>query len=726
MNERHFIDEEARKARERRINKGWVAYILIGFLFVLMGIAATFKFITTATINAPKWKEVAKHQFPPPQLSSPVRGNIYSDIGTPLAISVPRYDARIDFQAGGFISEKGHSDSIFMADVDSFAIVLSNVLKDRSVAAYKRSLMDGYNKRNRAHRLIGREISHIELNEIKKAQYLRNRGPNTTGFYTVQYIRRVRPYDNLASRTVGGLMTDPDSLGITHGNSGLELRFDSLLCGKPGLDRIVRVPPRFERVPIHPAVNGMDVYTTINVDIQDITEQALRKEVEASEAAWGTAIVMEVKTGAIKALSNLDRSSNGGYYYESTNHALADLIEPGSTFKVISMAAALETGKISPEDTVDVGNGLYHYARGLTIRDWNASRGGYGKLTRYEVIYNSSNVGTALSVLQAYGQENRQGYLDQLNKMNVFDQIDFEIPGTTQAIFKQDVSTWTNSTMPWSSYGYEVLMPPIYTLRFYNAIANNGVMMEPYLVSEVSSKNGKAAYKRKPEVINKKILSNETLEVIKKMLRGVVEEGTAKKINSPFIKIAGKTGTANISTGGGYSGRANVTFCGYFPSDNPIYSCIVVVGRPNVNSSGIPARVLKEIAEKTVANKQTTPLKSVLPDSLATFTMNQAAGNRKAIKQATKISGVDSKLHGRSADWVKREVTEGGYTLVATTPQEDVMPDLIGMSAMDAVFLAEKVGLKVNLQGHGGLVQQQSRNAGSKISRGQEVILTLK
>lgn len=726
MSEKHIIDEEARKARERRINKGWIAYVLIGFMFVIMGASAIFKFLTTATINAPKWNEVAKHQFPPPQLSIPVRGNIYSDIGTPLAISVPRYDARIDFQAGGFTSARGHSDSIFIADVDSFAITLSNVLKDRSVAAYKQSLMQGYNKKNRAHRLINREITHIELNEIKKTRYLRNRGPNTTGFYTVQHIRRVRPYDNLASRTVGGLMTDPDSLGITHGNSGLELRFDTLLCGRPGLDRMVRVPPRFERVPIHPAIDGMDVFTTINVDIQDITEQALRKEVEQSNAAWGTAIVMEVKTGAIKALSNLDRSSNGAYYYESTNHALADLIEPGSTFKIISMAAALETGKISPEDTVDVGNGLYRYARGLVIKDWNASKGGYGKLTRYEVIYNSSNVGTALSVLEAYGQDNKQGYLDQLNKMNVFDQINFEIPGTTQAIFKQDVSTWTTSTMPWSSYGYEVLMPPIYTLRFYNAIANNGVMMEPYLVSEVSNKNGKAAYKRKPEVKNKKILSDKTLEIVKKMLRGVVEEGTAKKINSPYIKIAGKTGTANISSGGGYSGKANVTFCGYFPADNPIYSCIVVVGRPNVNSSGIPARVLMEIAEKTVANRQSTPLKTITADSLAVFNMNHAAGNRKAIKQASKISGVDINVRGRNADWLKMEASQEGHTFVATTPQDDVMPDLVGMSAMDAIFLAEKAGLKVNLQGHGGLIQHQSRNAGSKISRGQEVILTLK
>lgn len=725
MSDRNRIDEKARKAREKRINKGWTAYIIIGSVFILLSIAAIFRFIKTATIDAPKWKEIAKHQFPGPKISSPIRGNIYSDEGIPLAISVPRYEARIDFQAGGFTSSRGHSDSIFLADVDSFAICLSSVLNDRSAASYKNVLMNGYKQKNRATRIINREITHIELNKIKQSKYLRNRGANTTGFYTVQYIRRVRPYDNLASRTVGGLQTDPDSVGITHGNSGLELRFDSLLCGRPGLDRMVRVPPRFERVPIYPAVDGMDVYTTINVDIQDITEQALRKEVEESNAAWGTAIVMEVKTGAIKALSNLDRS-HSGYYYESTNHALADLIEPGSTFKTISMVAALETGRISPNDTVDVGNGIYQYARGLRIRDWNAHRGGYGKITRYEVIYNSSNVGTALSVLEAFGQDRRQDYLDQLNKMNVFDQINFEIPGTAKPRFKQDVDTWSNSTMPWSSFGYEVQMPPIYTLRFYNAIANNGEMMEPYLVNEVSNHHGKRAYSRKPTVINKQILSKKTLEIAKKMLRGVVTEGTGKGLNSPYIEIAGKTGTALISGQGGYSGRANVTFCGYFPANDPLYTCIVTVGRPNVNSSGIPGRVLKEIAEKIVANKKPTPLKSVQADSLASFHQDVAAGNRRAIKQSLKLTGVDVNHIDKKSEWVKKEGDNVGQTFSATQLIENSMPDLVGMSVMDAIYLAECSGLQIRVKGIGGTVKHQSLNAGSRIYRGQEVTLTLR
>lgn len=724
MSGRH-IDEESRKARERRINRGWTAYFLIGVFFTILGIVALFRFIGTATVDADKWKNIAKHQFPGPRPSSPVRGNIYSEDGTPLAISVPRYDARIDFRAGGFTAERGKSDSIFLADVDSFAICLSQVLGERSVAAYKKTLMNGYNQKNRATRLINREITHLELDAIKQSRYLRGRGANTTGFYTVQYIRRIRPYGNLASRTVGGLMTDPDSLGITHGNSGLELRFDSLLCGRPGLDRLVRVPPRFERVPIIPAVDGMDVYTTIDVAIQDIVEQALKKEVMGSDARWGTAIVMEVKTGAIRALSNLDRGT-GGYYHESTNHALADLIEPGSTFKVISMAAALESGRISPEDTVDVGNGIYHYARGLVIRDWDALRGKSSKLTRYEVIYNSSNVGTALSVLQAYGQGRKQEYLDQLNKMNVFDQIDFEIPGTAKPNFKQDISRWSNSTMPWSSYGYEVQMPPIYTLRFYNAIANDGVMMEPYIVSEVSPAHGKAAYKRKPQVVNKKILSDETLRIVKKMLRGVVLEGTGKSLNSPYIAIAGKTGTAKIWENGGYGARANVTFCAYFPADDPKYTCIVTVGRPNVNSSGIPGRVVKEIAEKIVAKDERVPLKEIEPDSTATFGLRVAAGKRQEIRQALKITGASASVMDKKSEWLKSEGGDSPSVLVSTLPQSGVMPDLVGMSAMDAVYITEWLGLKVVLQGKGAVVSSQSQRPDSRITRGQEITLILR
>ena len=719
--------EQQLEALERQSMRGVRFYIVLGVIFALLSIVIVFRIIQIATVQADSWQKLAKNQILDPEPSPPTRGNIYSDEKIPLAISVPRYTMRIDFQADRF------NDSIFLAHVDSLALKLSNLIGDKSAKAYRASLMSGFNKKSRSTKLVDREVTHLERNEINSWSYLKRQcilgtskynNPGITVHPKERVIRRIRPYQSLAARTIGGLQTDPDSLGITHGNSGLEMRFDPLLCGKPGLDRLVRIPPRFERIPIIPAEHGMHVYTTLNIDIQDITERALRKALIESNAHWGCAVVMEVKSGAIKAISNLDRIREG-VYMESTNHALADLIEPGSTFKVISMMAALETGRISHTDTVDVGNGVYRYARGLTIRDWNAHHGGYGKLTRDEVIYNSSNIGTALSVLEAFGQDRRQEYLDALNAMNVFDQIDLEIPGTAKPRFKQDVSTWSMSTMPWSSYGYEIQMPPIYTLRLYNAIANKGKMMQPFLVSEVSSDDGHVGYQRKPEVVNSQIVSRKTLKLIQSMLRGVVTEGTAKRMDSPFVEISGKTGTALISSGGGYEGRANVTFCGYFPSQDPLYSCIVVVGRPNVNSSGIPGGVLREIAEQSIATNRYRPLSEMHPDSTATFNMRIDAGYKEGVKEAIQKTKAKPDRWDKRAEWTKHEGGDSLQILKELIVIDNVMPDFCGMSAMDALYLAEQLGLKVYLSGSGGTVTKQSRKAGGALRRGEVLTLQL-
>lgn len=702
-------------------------YIVLGITFALLSVVILLRITQISTVQAESWQKLVKNQELAPVPSTPTRGNIYSDEIIPLAISVPRYTMRIDFQAEGF------SDSIFLAHVDSLSLKLSQLIGDKSAQAYRASLMKGFNEKSRSKKLVDREVTHLERNEIMSWSYMKRQRiegtsrRNNPGIVQPpeSAIRRVRPYHSLAARTIGGLQTDPDSLGITHGNSGLEMHFDSLLCGQPGLDRFIRIPPRFERVPIIPAEQGMHVYTTLNIDIQDVTERALRNALIASDAHWGCAVVMEVKSGAIKAISNLDRIREG-VYLESTNHALADLIEPGSTFKVIAMLAALETGRISHADTVDVGNGIYRYARGLTIRDWNAHRGGYGKLTRDEVIYNSSNIGTALSVLEAFGQDRRQEYLDALNEMNVFDQINLEIPGTAKPRFKQDVSTWSMSTMPWSSYGYEIQMPPIYTLRFYNAIANGGKMMQPYLVSEVHSDEGKIGYQHKPEVVNSHIASRKGIKQMQAMLRGVVTEGTARGVNSPFVEISGKTGTALITSGGGYGGRANVTFCGYFPSQNPIYSCIVVVGKPNVNSSGIPGGVLREIAEQSIATNHFRPLKEVQPDSTATFGLRINAGYKEGVKKALEQTKAKPDQWDKRSSWTKHEGGDSLQILRELIVIDNVMPDFVGMSAMDALYFAEQLGLKVYLSGSGGTVKSQSRKAGGAARRGETLTLQLR
>lgn len=709
--------ERGNRQRTLRIHKGWQRYMFLGVVLVVLGLLVVVKATVTATINSSKWQELMPTQMTKSSID-PIRGNIYSDADVPIAISVPRYVVAIDF------GSKGFEDGIFKEQLDDLSKSFSALIGDRSAAEYRRALSTG-RERGRFYRIVRREVSYTELQEIRNFPYFKGRSRFKTGLVTETYIRRVHPYGNLAFRTIGRIMNEPDSLGLTHGNSGLEMKFDSLLCGVQGVQRSVKIPSRTVPIVEQPAINGMHVYSTLNVDIQDIAEKALRRTLMNVDADWGCAVVMDVKTGAIKAMANLDRIKEG-VYMESTNHALADLIEPGSTFKTVSMMAVLEKKGVNPEDTIDVGNGLYSIGRGLTIRDHNAHKGGYGKITYNEVIYFSSNVGTARAVMKTF-EGNERGYLDQLNKMNVFDQIDLEIPGTARPHFQQDISKWSRSTMPWSAYGYEILMPPIYTLRFYNAIANGGKMMEPYLVRQVSG-NGKVAYEREPRVINEQIASTEVLEQIKFMLRGVVTKGTGKEMDSPYVAIAGKTGTAQRLGGGTFSGAGhNVSFCGYFPAEKPLYSCIVVVSRPRgvYPSGAIPGRVLREIAEQTIATSYTVPLAEVKADSLATFNQRVLAGNTKSIKRALKYADVKLNRFDKDSEWVKHEGDDSVQILTSTIPQSGVMPDMVGMSVMDAVFLGEKLGLLVRIAGSGAVVGKQSIRPGERARNGQHLLLTL-
>lgn len=709
--------ERGNRQRTLRIHKGWQRYMLLGIILVVLGIVVIIKATITATVNAKKWEALMPTQVTKSSID-PIRGNIYSDSDVPIAISVPRYVVAIDFGSRGFEEE------VFKEQLEDLSKSLSSIIGDRSAAEYRRILLRG-KERGRFHRIIRREVSYTELQEIRELPYFKGRSRFKSGLVSEMYIRRVHPYGNLAFRTIGRIMNEPDSLGLTHGNSGLEMRFDTLLCGVQGVQRSVRLPARTVPVVEEPALNGMHVYSTLNVDIQDIAEKALRRALVDVDADWGCAVVMDVKTGAIKAMANLDRIHEG-QYMESTNHALADLIEPGSTFKAISMLAVLEQRGVNPEDTIDVGNGLYSVGRGLVIRDHNAHRGGYGKITYNEVIYFSSNVGTARAVMKTF-EGNEQGYLSQLNKMNIFDQIDLEIPGTAKPRFQQDVSKWSRSTMPWSAYGYEILMPPLYTLRFYNAIANGGKMMEPYLVREVSG-NGKVAYEREPRVVNERIASEEAVRQLQDMLRGVVTKGTGKPMDSPYVSISGKTGTAQRLGGGTFSGAGhNVTFCGYFPAEKPLYSCIVVVSRPRgvYPSGAIPGGVLREIAEQTIATSYTLPLNQIKADSLATFDQRVLAGNSKSIRRALKYANVTPNRFDKDSEWVKHEGGDSIQMLTSTTPQSGVMPDMVGMSVMDAVFLGEKLGLTVRIAGSGATVGKQSIRAGERARSGQHLLLTL-
>ncbi len=700
--------------KEHRLRQSYRIYKVIGGILLMSALVIFGRTFITATTDAPAWRKLNANMRRANQPSQPLRGNIYSDEDHPLAISVPYYDTRIDFRAGGFV------DSLFTANVDSLAHQLSRLLKDRSAADYRRHLMQGYNKRSRSWRVATREVTHSELQEMLRMPYLRTRNRNVSGFTTSRYIRRVHPYGSLAQRTIGSLRRDPDSLDITHGNSGLELAFDSVLCGKQGLDAFIFVPPRWIRDPIKLPTDGMSIYTTINVTIQDITERALRSTLAEYGGTWACAIVMEVATGQIKALSNLDMAGDGRYI-ERTNHALADLLEPGSTFKAISTLIALDDGYVTPDDIVDTGSGHYTYRKGLTISDWKAK--GFGRITLREAMYQSSNIGIAKTVLRRY-EKHPEDFYNKLMGMNIFSPIRLEIPGTAVA-HVADVKDWGPGTLPWVSFGYSVQMPPIYTLRFFNAVANGGKMMEPYLVSRVSGEGG-TYYERKPEVINKQIAGRAAIDSLRSILRGVVVEGTGRNINTPNVTVSGKSGTAQCidATGRYMNDRHRYSFVAYFPAEKPKYSCMVVINAPHKgNISAAPGAVIRNIAVQVSATQQKIRLCEMQSDSTAVFTHVMGGGLRSGVEEAAHLTGV--KRPKGSADWVGYLPEDSLRRLSDLSIRMNTMPNVVGMATSDALYLCETLGLRVTCSGRGGYITHQTLTPGTALRGRGAIRLTL-
>ncbi|MDO4790245.1 MAG: penicillin-binding protein [Porphyromonas sp.] len=723
---KEMLSEEEKLAalkQRKRFMKNF--YHLYAWLMVLVGFGIIIKALIVTTTERQMWLEKDKIHQQPDISVLPTRGNIYSAMNTAMAVSVPRYKVSVDFKAAGF------KDSIFMANVDSMAWYLSNVLGDKSVRQYKDHLLKAYTAgrkgKRRTQRIIPKEISHLEHQQLSQTPYFRIRNKNISGIIEEPVIRRERPYGNMASRTVGFLRSDTDSTGLSHGSSGLELEYDSLLCGVPGISAKKRVSGQWVYPVKKKAVNGCDIHTTIDVNIQDITERALLEKVREFNALWGTAVVMEVETGEIKAMSNLDRKSTGEYN-EVVNHALRDLLEPGSTIKVPSVMAVLEDGLASPDDILDVGDGTWLFNKRMVL-DHNRHRGGYGDITLAQSIWYSSNVGVAKAVTRGYGN-NYKGFRDRLEKMSLLDPISLEIPGTAKPRIRE-AKNWDKTSIAWISFGYETQIPPIYMLRFYNGIANNGKVMQPYLVRRIVRDDDVLKHTT-PTVIRDRMASNKTIQAIQKMLREVVTGGTAKSALSNSVEISGKTGTAYIAEGkSGYGREKNVTFAGYFPSSSPKYSIIVVISRPQtaLGAGAVCGPIVKSIAEQIHATTMYRELDDVVPDSLATFRMPIHGGRGDAVERAWEfvIDRKDSeKADGKASNWMKYKKDSLGYS----SPQEleiaeERMPSLIGMMPMDAIYLAQKLGLKVHVSDHGAKVVSQSIPAGQRVKPGAQLSIRL-
>ena len=713
-----FIEESAKNNRILLLRYFLVVLLLFPVIIGIFAFAFKISFA-----EKEKWEKEAEKNIKPNLMINPYRGNIYSADGKLMATSVPRYYLYIDFQADGF-----SKDSFLYSKnngIDSLSIYLSRKLKNRTADSYKAHLIRGLNSKSRQYPVYEGRVTYTDLKEIRQFPFFRY-GRNRSGLYDKEMVQRQKLFERLASRTIGDIYNEIETDGLSKGKNGLELRYDSLLRGQAGIKSLWRVGGAWTNVVEIEPVNGYDVITTIDIQIQDFTEKALIDKLNELDADLGIAIVMEVRTGEIKAISNLERASRG-VYVETRNHAVADEIEPGSTFKIASMMVALEDKICLPDDMVDVGNGVFTYGR-RNIRDHNYERGGYHNISVAEAIWHSSNIGIAKIILKGY--ENNPGkFIEGLNRIGINDDLHLEIPGSGRAKIKDttDVS-WARTTLPWMSFGYEIQIPPIQTLAFYNAIANDGKMIRPIFTKEIQN-NGKTIKRFTTETIRTSICSNKTLNMIREMMENVVKEGTGLSFRSETLDFAGKTGTAQIASGGGYSAMHNLSFCGYFPAERPQYSCIVLIQRPRVGtpSGAMPGSVFKTIAENIYSHQTKLDLRVIARDSASVQFPLVKNGDTKALgnvlnqlKIKNNIKQIKSAYarHDNKPENEQIELTELPF-------QEGLVPNVFGMGAKDAVYALEKNGMRVSFSGRGQVVSQ-SVAQGQRVVKGQAITLILR
>lgn len=656
----------------------------------------------------------------------PSRGNIYSDEGKLMASTVPSYYLYIDFQTPA-LREKG--GKLFKDNLDSLSLCLSRKFKDKSEAEYRSQLMKGYKSKNRNFQITKLKVSHSDYKDVK--QFPLFRLGYRSGLVTRKMIKRIKPFGSLASRTIGDLFAEKGK-GAMY---GIEAAFDEYLQGKPGRAHIERKAGANILISDVEPENGADITSTINVDMQDIAEKALREKLMSLHADKGCVVLMEVKTGEVKACVNLVRCPDS-VYRERENIVLSAQLEPGSTFKIPAMMAALEDGKIRPDTSIDCGNGVWQlFTNRAPITDHNTGEAANGVIPVPQAIVRSSNVAMAKIIYYGY-KDNPQAYVDRLHEMGVGLPINIPFKGAATASVRgpKENPRWSISDLPSMGYGYSVNMPILYILTFYNAIANNGKMMNPMFVKKIV-RNGIVLKEFEPTVLKKEICSPKTLSQIKDMMLQVIEakeHATGKPVKSDYVRIAGKTGTArygyNCSKGqkGSLTGY-RVSFCGFYPYENPKYSCIVFIENPQGSPGGgsMAGPVFKEIAERVMAKTTHLTLDKYMPDSFRTMQPSLATGNMSELTKV--LRGLNYNLpKEETSNWVEAHIDSTNtlrfepYKYVNKT-----VPDVRGMGLKDALFLVEQVGLKARVQGR-GRVYSQTPSARTTLHKGDIILLQLK
>ncbi len=645
-----------------------------------------------------------------------LRGNILARDGSLLASSIPDFEIRMDLSPDVVLPE------LFNAKLDSLSISLAELFKDKNANAYKSELLGARSTGNR-YFLIQNHVKYEELKKLKKFPIFRE-GKYSGGLIIIRRTTRELPYKDLARRTIG-FENQAESLYV-----GLEGAYTKDLQGYGGLQLKRRIS-QGEWIPVNdnPEVaprDGKDIITTIDINIQDLAESALARNLEENKAYQGCAILMEVKTGEIRAIANLRYDETEGQYKETYNYSIGEAVEPGSTFKLASLITALETGKIRLTDQYYVGNGRTQY-HNRWMEDSHRPPSDF--LSVREIFEQSSNVGVS-KIITSLFDSHPEMYVDHLRQMSLGKPLGIEIPGEGEPYLKDpsDKKYWYGTSLPWMSIGYELTITPLQTLTFYNAVANNGVMVKPHFVSEIRE-GGQTVKKFDPEVINPSICSPGTLTLVRSLLEGVVTNGTGRIVKDSAYKIAGKTGTALIADGAkGYEVKKyNASFVGYFPADDPKYSCIIVVNRPEagkIYGAAVAAPVFKEIADKVYATQLDIPDQENHKFNSKKYIPATAIGNYQDLRTSLAAMSFPVMLPSQNPDWASMDSSRIGIVLEPTYFGPDTIPDLAGLTAKDASYMMEKAGLTPVIHGK-GLVSEQSLPAGTPLMRGSEITLTL-
>ena len=683
-------------------------------MILLTAIALIYQILNIQVNEGDEWKERGKKfMFSFREVKS-TRGNIYSDNGSLLATSLPFYRVAID----PTVAEV----KVFARDIDALAAKLSDYFGDYSQSQYKRRINNARQNRREYLLLNSGEISHHDKKLMMEWPLFRE-GRMKGGILFEKIDKRFRPFSFLGYRTIGNIDEERNK-----GTAGLEYSFNTQLAGKNGQALFQKMAGgswklAYSGAEVRPS-NGRDIETTIDVNLQDMAESALFKALKEHNADYGSVVLMEVKTGEIKAISNLSKNSRGNYR-ERYNYAVASQgsTEPGSTFKLATMIALLEETRIDPKDTIDTGDGVFQFYD-LIMKDHKP--GGFGKLTVQEVFEKSSNIGIAKLVNEHFGSKPDE-FIDYIEELGLVDPLGFQMIGEGKPYIKTPTdSSWSGVTLPWMSYGYELKLTPLHMLTLYNAVANNGRMIRPIIVRNVTEAD-KVLDEYEAEVINRKICSAKTLKRIKSMLEGVVERGTAKNIKGGYYKIAGKTGTAKKLKNGRYVNSYYASFAGYFPADKPKYSCIVVIDNPKnfrIYGSDVAAPVFREIADKIYASDldlhPAFPVAQKTNDGI--FPVIRS-GLGDELQLICKEFGVPNSTT-RDASWVKTKIEGDVIQWVDNKVNHKLVPDVKGMTLRDAIYLLENTGLKVKTEGSGRVVNQ-SIWPGSRLNTGDEIVIEL-